>query len=73
MFKSYGLKVDKIINQNVHLKRVRKNATKYPPEFEIDLHIDDSIGVQMEGEKYNFKTIIILPEDKNWVEKLNFS
>ncbi len=69
----YGIKVGKIINQsqNQHvLKERNKNASKYPPAFGFELHIDDSKGVEMEGEKLNFKTIIIKTKDKNWIEKI---
>ncbi len=70
----YGIKVGKIINQSQNqrtLKKRNKNASKYPPAFGFDLHIDDSKGVEMEGEKLNFKTIIVKTDDKNWIEKIN--
>ncbi len=69
----YGIRVGKIINQseNQHtLKKMNKNASKYPPAFGFDLHIDDSRGVEMEGEKLNFKTIIIKTNDKNWIKTI---
>ncbi len=70
-FFSYGMSVDFIINQQKHKKEVRglaKNSSKFPPAFGIDVHIDDSLGVQMEGEKYGFKTIIIDFENTNWTK-----
>ena len=70
MFMSYGIKVDKIINQQEHNKFVKIQSSKFPPMFNIDIHIDDSVGVKMEGEKYNFKTIIISKESHNWVEEI---
>lgn len=69
MFLSYGITVGKVINQKVHnlILREQKNRTsKYPPAFGIDIHIDDSTGVKIEGEKYNFHTIIIDENDNNW-------
>jgi hypothetical protein len=30
------------------------------------LLIDDSKGVQIEGEKHNFKVITVAPEDEKW-------
>lgn len=71
MFLSYGIPVDFVINQQLHTKRLKmkgKNISKFPPAFDIDIHVDDSVGVQMEGEKYGFKTIIISVSDENWVE-----
>ncbi|WP_338760970.1 HAD family hydrolase [Bernardetia sp. ABR2-2B] len=69
----YGIKVGKIINQsqNQHTLKSRNiNASKYPPAFGFDLHIDDLKGVGMEGERLNFKTIIIKTNDKNWIETI---
>lgn len=71
MFSAYGIPVDYIINQQLHEKRViksGKNVSKFPPEFNIDIHIDDSLGVKMEGAKFGFKTIIVSTEDENWVD-----
>ncbi|PIY09521.1 MAG: hypothetical protein COZ18_07885 [Flexibacter sp. CG_4_10_14_3_um_filter_32_15] len=69
----YGIKVGKIINEYQNqrtLKRINKRVSKYPPAFGFDLHIDDSKGVEIEGEKLNFKTIIIKTNDKNWIETI---
>ncbi|SNR42662.1 hypothetical protein [Flavobacterium sp. ov086] len=68
-FYSYGVSVDFVINQQKHQKSIRKKdiyCSKFPPMFNIDIHIDDSIGVEMEGQKYGFKTIIISEKDENW-------
>jgi len=40
--------------------------SKYPTAFNIDIHIDDSKGIEIEGEKYNFQTIIIDENMINW-------
>lgn len=73
IFLSYGIPVDFVINQQLHEKRIKKigkNVSKFLPEFDIDIHIDDSVGVEMEGEKFGFKTIIISACDENWVDKV---
>jgi len=72
MFYLYGIKLDKVINQQVHNQVVRMPAkpSKYPPAFKIDLHIDDSKGVEMEGEKYNFRTIIVNENNPNWAAEI---
>ncbi|MNU18613.1 hypothetical protein D3C71_68180 [compost metagenome] len=70
MFLSYGVPVDFVINQYLHEKIIRKNVSKFPPEFDIDVHIDDSLGVEMEGKKFGFKTIIVSANDENWVNKI---
>ncbi|HAO07044.1 MAG TPA: hypothetical protein DCQ50_08660 [Chryseobacterium sp.] len=69
MFLSYSIPVDFIINQQLHDRKVKKkgkNISKFPPEFGIDIHIDDSAGVEMEGKKFGFKTIIISPDERDW-------
>lgn len=68
MFYLYGIRLDKVINQQVHNQFVRLPAkpSKYPPAFNIDLHIDDSKGVEMEGNRFNFRTIIISEDNTNW-------
>lgn len=72
-FYSYGISVDFVINQQKHQKTIRKkdiHCSKFPPVFNIDIHVDDSIGVEMEGQKYGFKTIIISETDENWTETI---
>lgn len=46
------------------------SSSKYPVAFKFDLHIDDSKGVGIEGERFNFKTIIVDPSDQNWTDKV---
>lgn len=70
MFWAYGVSLGIVVNQQLHERRLGSNAkrvSKYPPEFGIDIHIDDSIGVQREGKQYGFKTIIVSKEDTDWV------
>jgi hypothetical protein len=69
MFYAYGIPVDTVINQQRHDRQLRENKTrtsKFPPAFDIDIHIDDSPGLRIEGERFNFKTIIVDEHDKNW-------
>lgn len=68
----YGISVNRIITQKENrsvLKSRNINASKYPPAFDFDLHIDDLKGVGLESEKFNFKAIIIEPSDSEWIEK----
>ncbi|GGF15899.1 hypothetical protein [Flavobacterium limi] len=72
-FCSYGIPVDFVINQQKHQKEIKKhniNCSKFPPMYNINIHIDDSVGVEMEGEKYGFKTIIISEKDEDWVQTI---
>jgi len=69
MFHTYGIRIDKIINQRIHeetMSSLHLNTSKYPPAFNMYIHIDDSKGVALEGQRYNFRTIIIDNDDNNW-------
>ena len=71
--KLYGLNPSNIINQNQNQKILlyhRCNASKNPGLFGIDVHIDDSKGVEIEGRNYGFKTIIVNPDDPEWAIKI---
>lgn len=68
-FMLYGVPVDRFINQAHHLKEAKnhgRTCSKYPPAFGIDIHVDDSEGVRIEGERHNFRTIIIKDTDRDW-------
>jgi hypothetical protein len=72
-FYSYGIKLNGVINQKKHEKTLKNQSSlysKYPPAFKIDIHIDDSAGVEIEGNRYNFKTIIIREDNKNWTNDI---
>lgn len=72
-FYSYGVSIDYVINQQKHHKNMLKkkfSSSKFPPMFNIDIHVDDSIGVEVEGNKYDFKTIIISETDEDWIQTI---
>lgn len=78
MFWLYKIKLDIVVNQAKHDAHVRVRSSKYPPAFNIDILVDDSPGLSIEGERFHFNTIIIQPENNNWhddvyamVEQLN--
>ncbi|QGK74112.1 hypothetical protein [Flavobacterium sp. SLB02] len=73
MFYSYGIAVDYVIDQQKHQQKLRNTniySSKFPTVFNIDIHVDDSMGVEAEGKKYGFKTIIISETDKNWTQTI---
>lgn len=63
----YGLRADGIVNQTRHNQQVRVRSTKHPPTFGIQVLIDDSQGVQLEGERFGFSVIQINPDDADWI------
>jgi hypothetical protein len=64
----YTLRVNGIVNQTRHNRQVRVRSTKHPPTFGIHVLIDDSRGVQLEGERFGFSVIQIDPRNDRWVE-----
>lgn len=68
-----GLHPKGFINETINQKQLKKHqckASKHPKLFGINIHVDDSEGVGLEGKKYGFKTIIINPDDKDWIKKI---
>lgn len=71
----HGVRVDGIVNDDRHRRELsRCNFThplsKYPPAFGIDLHIDDSEGVRLEGKTHGFQVLVISPDDEDWADKV---
>ena len=69
----YGVHITGIINYDIHYRKMLElsiNAVKYPPAFGIDWLIDDSDGIKMEGEMFDYKVMIIRPEDLDWTKKI---
>lgn len=70
-FRSMGIPVEGVINQTLHERKVGlRGPSKYPPAFGIDLHIDDSVGVAMEGADHHFAVLVITPEELDWAERV---
>jgi hypothetical protein len=75
-FRSIGVRLSGVVNQDIHERTVRWHRaggyppSKYPPAFGIDLHVDDSEGVGMEGEQYGFSVVVVSPRDLNWTERV---
>jgi hypothetical protein len=72
---SYGIWVGRVINQDVHDRYLRRTPRDYPPSknpraFGIDLHVDDSEGVRMEGDLHGFRVVVVSPDDEAWVDKV---
>src|SRR3989344_8665413 len=56
----YGIRVDEVVNSMLHNRALTvhglSNApSKFPPAFDIDLHVDDSEGVRTEGRDHGFR------------------
>lgn len=71
----YGIRVDGVVNGDRHRRlelsgRIPRHCTKHPPAFKIDLHVDDSIAVQMEGAANGFDVVVVDPGDADWASKV---
>lgn len=70
-FRCLGVRLEGVVNQDRHERVVgRRGPSKYPPAFGIDLHIDDSRGVEEEGLRHHFRVLQLDPTDPDWVAKV---
>jgi hypothetical protein len=71
-FRWHGLRIDGIVTFDAHTRACATNRlslppTKYPPAFDINLHVDDAEGVRIEGERHGFRVLIVAPDDDAWL------
>jgi hypothetical protein len=71
----HGIRVDGVVNGERHRRvlsghRFSRLPSKYPPAFGIDLHVDDSEGVRMEGDEHGFRVVVVNPDDENWTQRV---
>ena len=71
----HGIHVHGIVNSERHrstsgLRCLRSAPSKFPPAFGIDLHVDDSEGVRMEGQAYGFRVVQVDPHDPCWIDRV---
>ena len=70
LFWLHGIKLNGVVNQQRHDHEVQVRCTKHPPSFGIDLLIDDSECVRIEGERHGFRVLVVSPEDVEWANKV---
>lgn len=68
----HGIRVAGVINGTRHDACFGAGSlpTKRPHAFEIDLHVDNSRGVALEGKQHGFKVLQIEPDASGWVEQV---
>lgn len=71
----YGIRVDGVVNSVLHNRALAvhgllNSPSKFPPAFDIDLHVDDSEGVQLEGHDHGFRVVVVNPEDEHWAQRV---
>ncbi|WP_166367238.1 hypothetical protein [Pseudomonas akapageensis] len=71
----YGIRVDGVVNSVRHNRALTvhglsNSPSKFPPAFDIDLHVDDSEGVKIEGYDHGFRVVVVSPDDVNWAQRV---
>lgn len=70
-FASFGIVIEGVVNKSRHERLLGvRGPSKFPPAFGIDLHIDDSPGVALEGEDHRFAVLVVAPDDLGWTERI---
>lgn len=75
MFFAYRIRLSFIINQPLHVKMIESQEittplSKHPGLFNIDLHVDDSEQVLMDGDKHGFEVVLVKRDDPDWCESV---
>lgn len=68
-----GIRLGGVVNAIAHANALRGRPvgqSKYPPAFGIDLLVDDSAGVEAEGDRHGFRVVTIDPGDQYWTSKV---
>lgn len=71
----YGVRIDGVVNSVRHGHALTAHGfshspSKFPPAFDIDLHVDDSEGVRIEGYDHGFRVVVVRPDDANWAQRV---
>ncbi len=73
LFRAYGVRLAGVVNQPIHARWERQGGTpagpipsKFPPAFGIDVLVDDSQGVAIEGERHGFAVVRVAPSESDW-------
>lgn len=71
----HGIHVDGVVNSVRHNRALTAHGlsnspSKFPPAFDIDLHVDDSEGVQIEGYDHGFRVVVVRPDDDTWAKRV---
>lgn len=71
----HGIHVDGVVNSVRHKHALTERGlshapSKLPSAFDIDLHVDDSEGVQIEGLYHGFRVVVVRPDDQQWAQQV---
>ena len=72
-FTACGLPICGVVNQQLHDRKqmesgkIAKRPAKFPPWFQVDLHVDDALEVFEDGQQFGFAVVRVEPDDANWM------
>ncbi len=75
-FQLLGVRLGGVVNCHRHQSVVlapaarHPSCSKYPPAFGIDLLVDNSEGVSLEGLRYGFDVLLVAPGDREWAARV---
>jgi hypothetical protein len=73
-FAECGLPICGVVNQQLHDQKklemgsLDQRSAKFPPWFNVDLHVDDSLEVVADGRQFGFDVVRVQPDDVNWTQ-----
>ena len=71
-FSECGLPICGVVNQQLHDQKqlesggIARRPAKFPPWFQVDLHVDDALEVYEDGHRFGFDVVRVAPDDTNW-------
>jgi hypothetical protein len=68
-FLTFGVRLKGIVTHATHFEKLRQQGivcSKYPPAFAIDLLVDDTEGVALEGKRFGFAVLHVKEDDPAW-------
>ena len=70
----HGIRVPRVIAQAEHERQFGNGGpSKHARAFGIDLHVDDSWGVWVEGRQHRFAVVVVTPDDPDWADRVRRS
>ena len=75
LFRSYGVKLDGIVNGDRHMREVQRGRAetlpqKLPNRYRISLHVDDEAIVCTNGRLFGYNVYQLEAQDDDWKEKI---
>lgn len=73
LFRAHGLTLGLVITGTDHARAGSdgcRACSKHPPSFGIDLLVDNSEGVVLEGLRHGFRVVLVQPFETDWADRV---